>query len=43
MPNPELLDFQVRQVAAYLLSLRKPSAASPDREPDAVRGRIVPR
>jgi cytochrome c1 len=23
MPNPELLDSQVRQVAAYLLSLRK--------------------
>jgi mono/diheme cytochrome c family protein len=23
MPNPELLDFQVKQVAAYLLSLRK--------------------
>ncbi|WP_213771851.1 hypothetical protein [Bradyrhizobium sp. dw_78] len=29
MPNPELLDFQVRQVVAYLLSLRQPSAASP--------------
>ena len=25
MPNPELLDFQLTQVAAYLLSLRKPS------------------
>lgn len=37
MPNPELLDFQMRQVAAYLLSLRKPSAASPGREPDAVQ------
>lgn len=23
MPNPQLLDFQVKQVAAYLLSLRK--------------------
>ncbi len=23
MPNPELLDFQIKQVAAYLLSLRK--------------------
>lgn len=23
MPNPQLMDFQVRQVAAYLLSLRK--------------------
>jgi mono/diheme cytochrome c family protein len=32
MPNPQLLDFQIRQVAAYLLSLRKPSAASPGRE-----------
>jgi hypothetical protein len=38
MPNPELLDFQVRQVAAYLLSLRKPSAASPPgRGPDPVQ------
>lgn len=37
MPNPELLDFQVRQVTAYLLSLRKPSAASPGREPAAVQ------
>jgi mono/diheme cytochrome c family protein len=25
MPNPQLLDFQVRQVAAYLMSLRKQS------------------
>jgi len=23
MPNPQLLDFQVKQVAAYILSLRK--------------------
>lgn len=23
MPNPELLDYQIRQVSAYLLSLRK--------------------
>jgi len=23
MPNPELLDFQIKQVAAYILSLRK--------------------
>lgn len=29
MPNPELLDFQIRQVGAYLLSLRKPSASAP--------------
>jgi len=36
MPNPELLDFQIRQVVAYLLSLRKPSAASLDRKPPAV-------
>ncbi len=27
MPNPELTDFQLRQVVAYLLSLRQPSAA----------------
>ena len=27
MPNPQLLDFQIEQVTAYLLSLRKPSAA----------------
>jgi hypothetical protein len=25
MPNPELLDFQIKDVATYLLSLRKPS------------------
>ena len=36
MPNPELLDFQIRQVAAYLLSLRKSSAAALDRKPPAV-------
>ena len=24
MPNPELVDFQIQQVAAYLLSLKKP-------------------
>jgi hypothetical protein len=23
MPNPQLLDFQIKQVSAYLLSLRK--------------------
>jgi mono/diheme cytochrome c family protein len=27
MPNPQLLDFQIEQVSAYLLSLRKPTAA----------------
>src|SRR3974390_2225371 len=26
MPNPELLDFQIRQLETYLLSLREPSA-----------------
>jgi mono/diheme cytochrome c family protein len=36
MPNPELLDFQTRQVEAYLLSLRKPSAAALGRKPSAV-------
>jgi len=29
MPNPELLGFQMRQVEAYILSLRKPSSAAP--------------
>src|ERR1035437_4634756 len=29
MPNPELLDFQIRQVETYLLSLREPSAPAP--------------
>ncbi len=33
MPNPQLLDFQITQVVAYLLSLRQPSAASPGAEP----------
>ena len=28
MPNPSLLDYQVKQVAAYLLSLRKGLRAS---------------
>jgi len=28
MPNPQLLDFQIRQITAYLLSLKKPGAAS---------------
>lgn len=36
MPNPELLDFQTRQVEAYLLSLRTPSAAPLSRKPSAV-------
>jgi len=39
MPNPELLDFQTRQVAAYLLSLREPSAAALGRkQPAAQKG-----
>ena len=29
MPNPELLDFQIRQIETYLLSLREPSASAP--------------
>jgi mono/diheme cytochrome c family protein len=33
MPNPQLLDYQAGQVAAYLLSLRESSVASPGREP----------
>jgi mono/diheme cytochrome c family protein len=37
MPNPELLDFQMRQVEAYLLSLRKPSAAPLSRKPSAAQ------
>ena len=37
MPNPELLDFQIRQVEAYLLSLRKPSAAPLSRKPSAAQ------
>ncbi len=37
MPNPELLDFQTRQVVAYLLSLRKPSAAALSRKPAAAQ------
>jgi len=40
MPNPELLDFQIRQVGAYLLSLRKPSASVPPlglRKPSAAQ------
>ena len=37
MPNPELVDLQTRQVAAYLLSLRKPSAAALGRKPAAAR------
>jgi mono/diheme cytochrome c family protein len=27
MPNPQLLDFQIEQVTAYFMSLRKPAAA----------------
>jgi len=37
MPNPELLDFQTRQVVAYVLSLRKPSAAALSRKPSAAQ------
>jgi mono/diheme cytochrome c family protein len=40
MPNPELLDFQIRQVETYLLSLRKPSASAPSlsvRKPSAAQ------
>ena len=29
MPNPELMDFQIRQVAAYLLSLRTQDLRAP--------------
>lgn len=36
MPNPQLLDYQVSQVTAYLLSLRESPAASPGRKPAAV-------
>jgi mono/diheme cytochrome c family protein len=40
MPNPELLDFQIRQVETYLLSLREPSASAPPlsvRKPSAAQ------
>jgi mono/diheme cytochrome c family protein len=37
MPNPGLLDFQSRQVVAYVLSLRKPSAAALSRKPPAAQ------
>ena len=40
MSNPELLDFQIRQLDAYLLSLRKPSASAPPlsvRKPSAAQ------
>ena len=41
MPNPELLDFQMRQVEAYVLSLRKPSAAAPiSRKPSATQPKL---
>jgi mono/diheme cytochrome c family protein len=29
MPNPMLLDFQMEQVAAYIMSLRKPATTAP--------------
>ena len=38
MPNPDLLDFQTRQVVAYFLSLGKPSAAAVSRKPAAALG-----
>jgi len=38
MPNPELRDFQMRQVEAYVLSLRAPSGTTPtSRKPPATR------
>jgi len=37
MPNPELLDFQMRQVEAYVLSLRSSSAPAIGRNPPATR------
>ncbi len=37
MPNPELADFQTRQVVAYLLSLRMPAAAAVSRKPSATQ------
>jgi cytochrome c2 len=37
MPNPELLDLQIRQVVAYLLSQRTSSAAAPGRKPPAAQ------
>jgi mono/diheme cytochrome c family protein len=33
MPNPDLTDFQTREVVAYLLSLRNPSTADVSRKP----------
>jgi mono/diheme cytochrome c family protein len=36
MPNPQLLDYQVKQIAAYLLSLRKAAAA-----PTTICGREI--
>ena len=37
MPNPELLDFQMGQVKAYVLSLRNSNAAAAGRNPPATR------
>jgi mono/diheme cytochrome c family protein len=31
MPNPQLLDFQIEQVTAYFMSLRRPAAAPASR------------
>jgi cytochrome c len=38
MPNPELLDFQVRQVAAYLMSLRTQSTTQRATDPGTQGG-----
>jgi mono/diheme cytochrome c family protein len=40
MPNPQLLDFQIKQVAAYLLSLRKQPVAAPVRPCSAEIARV---
>jgi mono/diheme cytochrome c family protein len=37
MPNPDLVDFQVRQLTAYILSLRAPSAAPGALSPSAAQ------
>jgi len=39
MPNPELADYQIKQVVAYLLSLRKPSAAEEGKPSAAQEGK----
>lgn len=43
MPNPELTDFQMKQVEAYLLGLPKQSPAVPiGRRPSAAKPRLCP-